>query len=185
MERYFHSVIWHNVPLQANIVQLAGNYIEITDGHSTLLKIPLTEHDCHLYLPRCMFVTNGATSSSNGCSALTSTSLASWPEKLLIDRVNTLVCEYSNLRGKNTFSERNRLWSDYTNKELGQTVSWRQSCGSRVKPQPTVIVTLTSLQREFKNIVCAGHLLFMTSASFMQRLHRLATLRARYPAISK
>ena len=153
-------VIGRNVTSPCDIQHINGNalLLPIESGD----KISMIDVDFHSYIPfsrfKSMSVSPSMSCLSAASSAVEKDSLDDWAKlKRVVDRVHKHVCGHAAFSDMRTLLVRNKLWNEHVQKYLTTIVTECSDCSKSSTPPPNRRVSLSSLDRNFNDVVCLDH----------------------------
>lgn len=176
-------VVGRNITRHSTINHMNENTLIVPDGRGNKLQIPLIDHDLQCYIPTRLFNTYGnmdpihsasatpteeATHTENSnilCSSSISlqscssrsASMSSKELKSVADKVHKHICAHADISDVKLLLQRNNLLSPDVEKYLTFVMSRCSGCRSTAKPQGSRKVSLSSLNRDFNEVVCVDH----------------------------
>ena len=151
-------VIGRNVTSRSNIEHLETNsLVFLADGKRD--RFSLTDEGFLSYISLDYFkpdITNCSPVSS--LSAIT-LDIAPWSDiKKIIDKVHKHVCGHASFTYYKLLLERNGLWNDAVASYLKELVNGCTACRSTSVPHPSRKVSISSLSKNFNEVLCIDHL---------------------------
>ena len=151
-------VIGQNVTRKSNIERKEENAV-VFDADGERDSISMIDHEFLSYLPLNRFNLSRKHGSTLSCLSAVTLDAAPWSEvKKIIDKVHKHVCGHASFTDYKLLLERNGLWNDAISSYLGETVNNCTACRSTAVPQPNRKVSISSLSKEFNEVVCIDHL---------------------------
>ena len=158
-------VVGRNVTRRCNINHANGNtlqipqindYISLADNNfhshiplNTFTK--LSRHDDYKYKAKLFCATAKINQNENTHTP--------WSEiKKIVDKVHQHICGHSQYSDIKILLQRNNLWNEEVNRYLSTIMEKCTSCKTTSVPQPSRKVSLSSLSRQFNDLVCIDHL---------------------------
>ena len=163
-------VIGRNIVRKCNLIYDGCNILELplytASGDRDF--IPLIDEDMHSYIAYEKFISAEHISSDYvDKSFYYATAQLPIGEKLklsfdklkpIIDIVHRHVCGHSSYNDIKTLLDRNGIWNEDTKRYLAQTIETCKSCKHTSEPTGMRKVSLSSMSREFNDLVCVDHL---------------------------
>jgi len=155
-------LIGRNVTKSCDILHIGKNLLKLPDDDT----ISLVDKDLHSFIPYNTFcgkrrVLCESDKSTIFCAtAIVSCSEESRPwieTKKIVDKVHTHVCGHSNFSDIKILLERNSIWDESVEKYLVQIMESCISCRTTALPKPSRKVSLSSMSRQFNDVVCVDH----------------------------
>lgn len=155
-------VFGRNITSKSNIMQLNNAGMVIPGPDSERIRLPIIEHDMHIYLPLSLFINPRQPDIVQVLSGMAVDASPAALNKIL-NRVHTHVCGHATYSDIKTLLQRNNIWSDQAESQLQTMVATCTNCRAMSKPQPSRKVSLSSLSREFNEVTCIDHFFFTGS----------------------
>ena len=151
-------VLGRNVTRRSNIEHLDTNaLVFLVDGKRD--QISLTDEDFLSYISLDYFtlsIINGSTVSSLSAITIDATP---WSDiKKIIDKENKHVCGHASFTDYQLIIERNNLWNDTVASYLRELVNGCTACRSTSVSHPSRKVSISSLSKNFNEVLCIDHL---------------------------
>lgn len=156
-------VIGRNVTKRCNIQHIGGNKLVLRDSND---RVQLHDVGFHSYFPYERFVPSSIDFSKHVSSQLYCATAhihenithGPWSEiRKVIDKVHRHVCGHSNYHDMKLLLERNMIWNAEVKKYLSQVLDTCPDCLTTSQAQSTRNVSLSSLSRNFNDVVCVDH----------------------------
>lgn len=151
-------VIGRNVTRKANIEHLERNALAVVaDGITDYVS--MIDHEFLSYIPLDCFTANRKSASTMSCLSAVTTCDKPWSEvKKVIDKVHKHVCGHATLTDYKLLLERNHLWNDSVASYIARTMEECTGCRCTAPALPSRKVSISSLSKNFNEIVCVDHL---------------------------
>lgn len=150
-------VIGKNVTKYANILHADQKVIEFMVG-DVKDSFSMIEHEFLSYIPLVAFAPKAKRLSVMLCLNGNICNNYSWNEtKSIINKVHRHVCGHANYTDMRLLLERNNMWSDVVSDYVGNIIESCTACRSTAPPQPSRKVSISSLSRNFNDVVCLDH----------------------------
>lgn len=156
-------VIGRNVTMKCNIQHIGGNKLVLRDSNDTE---QLRDVGFHSYLPYERFVPSSIDFSKHVSSQLYCATAQihenithrPWNEKRkVIEKVHRHVCGHSKYHDMKLLLERNKIWNAEVKKYPSQVLDSCPDCLTTSQAQSTRKVSLSSLSRNFNDVLCVDH----------------------------
>lgn len=151
-------VICRNVTRRSSIEHIERNAIAFPTGEGLeYISIINDNFLSYISLDRCTSSCNdGSTLSFLSATTLDNTS---WSDvKKVVDKVHRHVCGHASFTDYKLLLERNGLWNNVIAAYLTEVVNGCTACRSTSVPQPSRKVSISSLSKNFNEILCVDHL---------------------------
>jgi len=156
-------IIGRNVTQLCNIVRIGKNMLELPNNSGS---ISLRNYDLHCYVPYEIFCSQSSFERGNMatmfCAAAkldTFEDIRPWKDvKSIVDKVHKHVCGHSNYSDMRILLERNNLWNKEVEKYLPLVLERCSNCHTTALPKNSRKVSLSSMSREFNNVVSVDHM---------------------------
>lgn len=155
-------IIGRNVTRFGNIIHIGTNRLELPDF------VSLVDNKFHSFVPYKLFLPADIAISKMSVNRIfcvtaqlsdETKTQSPWSEvKKVIDKVHTHVCGHSSYSDIKTLLERNQLWNVDAQKYLATVLEKCSSCATTHEPKASRKVSLSTLNREFNEIVCIDYL---------------------------
>ncbi len=149
-------VIGRNVTRNANLEHLGRNAISFF-VENVPESISLIDHEFLSYIPMSTFLKSidvTTLTCHNGNTLMNK----KWSEVVkIIDKVHKHVCGHATYTDFQLLLERNNLWNETVASYVAQTIQNCSSCKSSALPQPNRKVSISTLSKQFNEIVCIDH----------------------------
>lgn len=150
-------VIGKNVTKYANILHADQNVIKFMVG-DVKDSFGMIEHEFLSYIPLVTFAPKAKRLSVMSCLHGNICDIYSWNEtKSIIDKVLRHVCGHANYTDMRLLLKRNNMCSDVVFDYVGNIIESCNACRSTALPQPSRKVSISSLSRNFNDVVCLDH----------------------------
>ena len=149
--------IGQNVTRKSNIERIEENdVVFVANGESD--SISMVEDDFLSYLPLDRFTISRTHGSILSCLSAVTLDARTWSDvKKIIDKVHKHVCGHASFTDYKLLLERNGLWNDLISSYIGEIVTNCTACRSSAVPQPNCKVSISSLSKEFNEVLCIDH----------------------------
>jgi len=164
-------VVGRNVTTRCNILHIGKNVLQLPDSSSNDSPsgelITLADDGMHSFIPYELFFRSSDLIPHEqqiviycATAQLERTNEAlSWPKtRKIIDKVHTHVCGHSSFSDIKVLLQRNDIWNESVQDYLAMILERCTSCKTTSLPKQTRKVSLSSLNRSFKDLVCVDHM---------------------------
>lgn len=160
-------IVGRNVTRRCKIDHMEDNKMELPKFNKTdpTDSISLVDYDLHSYIPYKVFLNSRqkSTQAFNSTMFCATTQFNAplkhnWSERRkIVDKIHKHVCGHSNFGDMKTLLQRNNLWDHDTEKYLISQVDSCYMCRKAAEPKQARKVSLSSMSRNFNEVVCIDH----------------------------